>query len=194
MQKVFQMLLFAFGAISMIFLIGAIVASALATTHGSAPARIDNVTAGPYRLEVSLYDYPANAGFALPFAIAPQAPAHGPLTYSVSSIPGHGVHATPVRASFNPDPNTPGGVQGNAEITVHGQWSLHITVAGPAGQGVVDVPVVATALPAIPSWLGWFLGLIPLYGICGFLLVQRQWKGRQEKFAVTNTPSAKVSS
>lgn len=62
-----------------------------------------------------------------------------------------------MRASFNPDPNTPGGVQGNAEITVHGQWSLHITVAGPAGQGVVDVPVVATALPAIPPGLAGFL-------------------------------------
>lgn len=194
MNKVFQMLLLAFGAISMTFLIGAIVASALATMHGSAPARIDNVIAGPYRLKVSLYDYPANAGFALPFAIAPQPRMRGPLTFSVSSIPGRGVHATPVRASFNPDPNTPGGVQGNAEITVHGLWSLHITVAGPAGQGVVDVPVVATALPAIPSWLGWFLGLIPVYGICGFLLVQRGWKGRQEKLAVTKTPSAKALS
>ena len=192
MNKVFQMLLLAFGAISMIFLIGAIILSALATTHGSTPARIDNVIAGPYRLKVSLYDYPANAGFALPFAIAPQALAHGPLTFSVSSIPGQGVDATPVRASFNPDPNMPGGVQGNAEITVQGQWSLHIAVAGPAGQGVVDVPVVATALPAIPSWLGWFLGLIPVYGICGFLLVQREWEGRKEKLALAQTPSAKV--
>src|SRR5215467_2692170 len=179
MNKVLQITLLALGAVSMTFLIGAIVLSALATMHGSSPARIDNVTAGPYRLQVSLYDYPANAGFALPFAIAPQAPAHGPLTYSVSSIPGHGVHATPVRASFNPDQNTPGGIQGNAEITVHGQWSLHITVAGPAGQGVVDVPVVATALPAIPSWLGWFLGLIPVYGIFAFLLVQRRSKAQQ---------------
>ena len=179
MNKVLQMLLLALGAISMIFLVGAIVLSALATTHGSSPARIDNVTAGPYRLKVSLYDYPANAGFALPFAIAPQAPVHGPLTFSVSSIPGRGVDATPVKASFNPDPRTPGDVQGNAEITVHGQWNLHITVAGPAGQGVVDVPVLATALPAIPSWFGWLLGLIPAYGIFAFLLVQRRSKAQQ---------------
>jgi len=194
MNKVFQMLFLALGAVSMIFLAGAIVLSALATTHGSTPARIDNVTAGPYRLKVSLYDYPANAGFALPFAIAPQPPVHGPLTFSVSSIPGQGVDATPVRASFNPDPHMPGGVQGNAEITVQGQWKLHITVAGPAGQGVVDVSVVATALPAIPSWLGWFLGLIPVYGICGFLLVQREWKGRQGKLALAKTSSAKALS
>ena len=194
MNKVVQMLLLAFGAISMIFLLGAIVASALATMHGSSPARIDNVTAGPYRLKVSLYDYPANAGFALPFAIAPQAPVQGPLTFSVSSIPGQGVDATPVKASFNPDPHTPGGIQGNAEITVHGLWNLHIAVTGPAGQGVVDVPVVATALPAIPSWLGWFLGLIPVYGICGFLLVQRERKGRKVKLALEKTPAAKALS
>jgi len=178
-NKVFQILLLALGVVSMIFLAGAIVLSALATTHGSTPARVDNVTAGPYRLKVSLYNYPANAGFALPFAIATQAPVQGPLAFSVSSIPGRGVDATPVIASFNPDPYTPGGVQGNAEITVHGQWNLHITVAGPAGQGVVDVPVIATALPAIPSWFGWLLGLIPAYGIFAFLLVLRRWKGQQ---------------
>ena len=179
MNKLFQMLFLALGAVSMIFLLGAIVLSALATTHGSTPARIDDVTAGPYRLIVSLYNYPANAGFALPFAIAPQVPVLGPLTFSVSSIPGRGVDATPVRASFTPDPRTPGVVQGNAEITVHGQWNLHITVAGPAGKGVVDVPVMATALPAIPSWFGWLLGLIPAYGIFAFLLVQRRSKAQQ---------------
>src|SRR5262249_51687060 len=111
-NKVFQILLLALGVVSMIFLAGAIVLSALATTHGSTPARVDNVTAGPYRLKVSLYNYPANAGFALPFAIATQAPVQGPLAFSVSSIPGRGVDATPVKASFNPDPYTPGGVQG----------------------------------------------------------------------------------
>ena len=186
MHKVFQTLLLAFGAIAMAFLIGAIIASALATTHGSAPARIDTVNAGPYQLKVSLYDYPANAGFALPFAIAPLGPQHGPLTYSVSSIPSQGVHATPVRDLFSPNPNTPGGIQGNAEITVHGQWNLHITVAGPAGQGAVDVPVTATALPAIPTWLGWLLGLIPVYGICGLLLVQLGRKGWQEKLGIAS--------
>lgn len=186
MHKVFQPLLLAFGALAMAFLIGAIIASALATTLGSTPARIDTVSAGPYRLKVMLYDYPANAGFALPFAIAPLGPQHGTLTYSVSSIPGQGVHATPIRDLFSSDPNTPGGIQGNAEITVHGQWSLHITVTGPAGQGVADVPVTATALPAIPTWLGWLLGLIPVYGICGFLLAQQGRKGRQEKLGVAS--------
>lgn len=186
MHKLFQTLLLAFGAIAMAFLLGAIIASALATTHGSTPAQVDTVNAGPYRLKVSLYDYPANAGFALPFAIAPLGPQPGVLTFSVSSIPGQGVHATPIRDIFSPDPNTSGGIQGNAEITVHGQWNLHITVAGPAGQGVVDVPVAATALPAIPGWLGWLLGLIPVYGICGLLLVQLGRKERQGKLRVAS--------
>jgi hypothetical protein len=181
MQKVLQRSLLAVGVIALLALGAEILLSLAGTTHGSTPARVVQVTAGPYPLTVSLYTDPANAGFALPFAIAPRQPTLGSLSFDVSSLPGQGVQATPVRASISPDVNTPGGVQGAAEITVQGPWTLHVVVNGPAGQGEVDVPVRATAPPGVPEWLGWGIGLLPLCGLLVFLLLQRGRNEEQEQ-------------
>jgi hypothetical protein len=148
--------------------------SARSTTHGSTPARVVQVQAGPYPLTVSLYTYPAHASYALPFAIAPRQPISGALTYDVSSIPDPSdVPATPVRASLGPDAHVQNGVQGDAEITVQGKWILDIMVTGSAGPGAVSIPIIATAPPPLPAWLGWVIGAIPLYGLFIFLFSQR---------------------
>src|SRR5258707_15414730 len=174
MAKPFQFLLLAFGVIALLAVGGEIIYSIAATTHGSTPARVVQVQAGPYPLKVSLYTYPPHASYALPFAIAPQQSISGALTYEVSSLPDPSdVPATPVRASLGPDPNVRNGVQGDAEITVQGKWALDIIVTGSAGTGEVRIPIIATAPPAIPLWLGWVIGGIPLYGLLAFLLSQR---------------------
>src|SRR5204862_8228050 len=72
MAKPFQFLLLAVGVIALLVVIGEITYSIAATTHGSTPARVVKVQAGPYPLTVSLYTYPAHASYALPFAIAPR--------------------------------------------------------------------------------------------------------------------------
>jgi hypothetical protein len=74
------------------------------------------------------------------------------------------------------DPSIKNGVQGTAEVTVHGDWSMRIAVSGLSGPatGSVDLPV--TAPPALPVWLGWFVGLVPLYGLLGFVLLLRKRK------------------
>jgi hypothetical protein len=185
MAKSFQFLLLAFGVIALLAVGGEIMYSIAATTHGNTPARVVQVQAGPYALTISLYTYPAHASYALPFAIAPRKSIRGTLTYDVSSIPDESdVPATPVRASLSPDPNVRNGVQGDAEITVQGLWALDIVVTGSASQGEAVVPITATAPPAIPIWLGWGIGFIPLYGLLVFLLLQRGRKARQEQTAV----------
>jgi hypothetical protein len=185
MAKPLQFLLLACGVIALLVVGGEITYSIVATTHGSTPARVVQVQAGPYPLAVSFYTYPAHASYALPFAIAPQQPIPGTLIYDVSSTPDPSdVSATPVRASLSPDPNVRNGVQGDAEITVQGKWTLDIVVTGSAGQGKVSVPLIATAPPALPTWLGWVIGFIPLYGLLIFLLVQRDRKARKEQTAI----------
>jgi hypothetical protein len=180
MTRPFQFLLLAFGVIALLVVGGEIIYSIAATTHGSTPARVVQVEAGPYPLTVSLYTYPAYAGYALPFAIAPRQPVSGTLTYDVSSTPDPSdAPATPVRASLSPDPKVHNGVQGDAEITTQGRWALDIVVTGNAGRGEVFVPITATAPPAIPIWLGWLIGFIPLYGLLVFLLLQRGRKARK---------------
>ena len=185
MSKLAQQLLLALGVVALIALTVEIGLSVAATQHGSTPARIVQVNAGPYPLTVSFYTYPAQAGFALPFAIAPQHVIAGALTYSVTSFPAPGVHATPVRASLSSAPHQANGVQGAAEITVRGQWYLAITVNGPQGQGVAYAPVTATALPAIPGWLGWLIGMLPLYGLIAFFIVQRDRVKQRRAQALT---------
>ncbi|EFH88717.1 hypothetical protein [Ktedonobacter racemifer] len=165
--------------------------SIAATIPGKTPVRVDHVTAGPYHLAVSMYTYPANAGFALPFAVAPEQAIDGALTFHINSLPGPHVDANPVRATFSADPKVRNGVQGAAEITVQGPWTLQIQVDGPAGQGVANVPVAATALPPMPTWLGWFLGFIPFYVLITFLLVKyfiKPKRAPQEESLQTDAP------
>lgn len=186
MFKTFQFFLLAVGVLALLAVLGEIGYSVAATTHGSTPVRVVHVQAGPYPLTVNLYTYPAHASYALPFSIAPQQAVNGTLTYDVLSVPDPSdVPATPVRASVAPDPNVHNGVQGNAEITVQGGWTLDIVVNGAAGSGEASVPIVATASPAIPTWLGWTIGLIPLCGLFVFLLMQRGRKSKQEQTPIT---------
>jgi hypothetical protein len=195
MAKPFQFLLLAIGVILLLAVGGEIIYSIAATTHGSTPARVVQVKAGPYPLQVNLYTYPAHASYALPFAIAPQQPIRGTLTYNVTSVPdASDVPATPVRASLSPDPNVPNGVQGAAEITVQGKWVLDIVVIGSAGQGEAVVPIIATAPPAIPTWIGWVIGFIPLYALLVFLLLLRGRKARKGQKVDGSTNATRASS
>ena len=184
MQKVFQNILIAIGILAFIALAIEIALSVGATLHGNTPVKVVHVHAGPYPVTVNLYKDPANAGFALPFSIVPQQATHEKLTFDVSSIPTGDIPATQVHSSFSQDTST-GGVQGNAEITVQGPWILHITVSGPAGQGMADVPITATAPPAIPDWLGWLIGFVPLYGLLIFLVMLRGKKKVKETVGET---------
>ncbi len=104
---------------------------------------------------------------------------------SVTSVPGHGVQANPVKASVSPDPKVPGGIQGSAEITVRGVWNLQVIVDGSAGQGIATIPVMAVAPTPIPLWLGWLIGLFP-GGIITFLLWY--WNGKKEEQRFLQTP------
>ena len=173
MVKTLQRILLVLGAGALLFLLTEIVLSVVLATQGGTPARIVHVTAGPYPLTVSLYKNPANAGFALPFAIAPVQSTSGALVFDVTSIPGKGVDATPIRSSITYDTQKHNAIHGAAEITVQGLWNLQVSVTGPAGRGVVDIPITATAPPAIPPWLGWVVGYIPFYGLLVFVLSNR---------------------
>lgn len=191
--SIWQQLLLALGVLALIFLLIEIGASLAATQHGSTPARVEQVTAGPYHFTVSLYDDPARAGFALPFTIAPQEPASGSWSYQVTSVPvgtllpngririNGKLVATPIKDSVGPDPHVPGGVQGAAEITVEGPWNLHVVVNGPDGQQAFNVAVTATTLPPIPAWVGWLIGFIPVYGIIVFLLIQMRRRNQRAR-------------
>src|SRR6266700_806941 len=175
MAKVLQSILLAVGIVGLLGLLTEIGLAVAAAIPGSTPARVVQVTAGPYPLTLRLYKDPASAGVVLPFASVPTQATERQLSFDATSIPAKGVDATPVHDSLSPDPST-GGVQGTAEITVQGTWYLHVVVSGLVGKGTVDVPVSAVAPPALPQWLGWSIGFLSLYGLLVFLLLQRSRK------------------
>lgn len=189
MSKMFlQRLFLLLGVIGLGVVLIDLVISIAATFPGTTPARVDHVTAGPYHLTVSLYSDPAKAGYALAFAVAPTQAVDGSLTYHAYSLPGKGVDATPVRATFHADPNVRNGIQGAAEITVKGPWTLQVTVNGAAGQGVANIPITATALPPIPVWLGWSIGFVPFYVLCVFFVMQLSRDKKSEQAGTEHTP------
>ncbi|HET9919720.1 MAG TPA: hypothetical protein VFQ30_07765 [Ktedonobacteraceae bacterium] len=187
MRQILQKILLVTGVLALVVLVIEIVLSVQATVPGSTPVRVVHVNAGPYPLTVSLYRDPANAGFALPFAIAPASSIHGSLAYDVASVPDQGMSATPVRASIGPDASVVNGVRGDAEITVQGQWFLRVLVHGPSGDGIVRVPITATAPPAMPLWSGWLIGLIPFYGLFIFLLLLPGREKKQDQLTPTQS-------
>src|ERR1700737_861316 len=193
LKMMLQRILLIAGVIALVIVVIDGTYSIAATIPGKTPVRIGHVTAGPYHLAVSMYTYPANAGFAMPFAVAPEQAVSGSLTYHIESVPGQRVDANPVRATFSADPKVHNGIQGAAEITVQGPWTLQIQVDGPAGKGIANVPVLATALPPIPVWLGWLIGFIPLYVLSVFfwMLVTRREDAAQAKTERGRDPEMK---
>ena len=194
MTKLFlQRMLLIVGVVGLLVVLIDLGISIAATFPGTTPARIDHVTAGPYHLTVDFYTNPANAGYALAFAVAPTQAVAGSLTYPASSLPGTGVAAPPVRATFHADSNVRNGIQGAAEITVKGPWTLQVKVNGPAGPGGANVPITAVALPSIPVWLGWFIGFVPFYVACVFFVMQMSGdkKTEPEETEHTSVPEIK---
>jgi len=189
---VLQRMLLIIGVVGLAVVLVDLVISIAATFPGTTPARVDHVTAGPYHLAVSLYTNPANAGYALAFAVAPTQAVDGSLTYHTYSLPGKGVDATPIRATFHADPNVRNGIQGAAEITVKGPWTLQVTVNGAAGQGVANVPITAVALPPIPVWLGWTIGFVPFYVLCVFFVMQLSRNKKPDQTGTEPTPVPKM--
>lgn len=168
-----QRVLVAAAVLALVFLLASIAQQVAATRQASTPARVVSLAISPYPLTVSLSRYPAAAGYALPFAIAPAHPVAGRLTYTVTAIPDpEGGDATPVNAVLTRDTTIVNRVIGTVEITVRGQWTLSITVDGPAGQEVWGVPITAQASGIIPGWIAWLIGLVPAVGIALYFLAR----------------------
>lgn len=168
-----QRSLAAAAALGAIFVAVSIAQQIAATQSAAQPAKIVSA-GGLYPLAVSFSRYPAAAGYALPFAIAPAHPITGSLTYTVTLVPDPDVDATPVNASLTRDPRVANRVTGAAEITVRGQWALEIGVSGPTGYELDEVPILAQASGVIPTWLAWLIGLVPAGGIVLYLVARRR--------------------
>ncbi len=172
MRKAIQLVLCVFAVVSLVVTGIAFYQIVLASTIHGAPVRFIETTAGPYHMKLALYNDPINAGDAIPFALAVAPGTRGPLTYQVTARPGSGVSGSLAQGDVNAQQSTPDGVPGSITLVTRGLWTLNIVIAGPAGRGEAAIPLTAVTFPAIPAWLAWNIGLLPLYGLLLFWVVQ----------------------
>ncbi len=172
MRKFIQVFLLLFAISSLIVTGIAFYRIVLASTIHGAPVRFVDATAGPYSLKVAFYNNPINAGDAIPFAIAPTSNTRGTLHYTVTATPGPGVSGTLTQSDISSQQSTPYGTPGSITFVTRGAWTLHITVNGSIGQGQADIPITTVAPPAMPAWLAWNIGLLPVYGLLVFWITQ----------------------
>jgi hypothetical protein len=143
-------------------------APAAVTSVEAAGTRTDAYPAGPYTVTVTRED-PVSVDHRTEFTVA-LAPADAAGLVAIP-LPGAGTDARPGRAA-TAVAQRPGVYQVSVTFPVRGAWVLALAVAGPAGSGQAAVPVTVAAPGAIPTWLGWAIGLSPLAGLVAFLAVQ----------------------
>ncbi len=176
MRRVVQLLLAVFAVAALVVTGIAFYEIVLASGANGTPARVIDATAGPYLVKLALYADPINAGEITPFAIAVASGTQGTLTYQVTASPGPGVPGSLTQGDVDPQQSTPYGMPGSITLVTRGAWTLHIVVSGSEGQGEASIPVTAVTYPAIPAWLAWNIGLLPLYGLLIFWVVQTRRK------------------
>lgn len=140
--------------------------------HGS-PVRFIKAQAGPYPFTLALYSDTIQAGVVIPFNIAVAPGTRGKLAYQVTASPSPGVPASLAQGDVNAEPRTPSGVPGSITLVTRGPWTLHIVISGSPGRGEAAILLTAVTFPAIQAWLAWNIGLLPVYGLLLFWIIQR---------------------
>ena len=145
--------------------------------HTGKVLRVEQVTAGPYNLNVLFYSE-TRAGQDLQLLVAPIVPPGAPqpqLDLQVAAQPGPGTSAAAVRGIVAPDEELPGAFGVRLPLPVAGAWTLEFAADGPQGPGVGRLAVTASAPGALPAWAGWALALLPLLGLLLLGLSYRRW-------------------
>jgi len=142
---------------------------------GGKPARSETLTAGPYVIVLNLFQDPPEVEQPLDVSIVCRDNAH--LSGQIIGIPGPGTDGVIVRAKLIPASQQPGTLVGAIHLPVRGAWHLVVELDGSRGHGMASLDVTVTAPNAIPTWLGWLIGLSPLVG-CTWLAWQ-QWRYRR---------------
>jgi hypothetical protein len=150
------------------------------TASGASPLQTQNASIGPYALLLSYYNLP-RAGQELNMTIESNTPGVKVQFSQVVLNPARGTDANTVAVQLSPDKDTPDVYDVNVAPPIRGAWLLHVTIQGPSGTAVGDVPIDVQGPPVIPTWLGWLIGLLPLPLLILFIWLQVGWRKKQRE-------------
>ncbi|HJT56432.1 MAG TPA: hypothetical protein VJ761_08055, partial [Ktedonobacteraceae bacterium] len=138
------------------------------------PAHTETLMAGPYIIDVNLYQDPPMTDQSVKVTVVPhQSGLH--LSGSILVVPGLGTDAVELRSQLLPvgQSNT---LVGSIRMPVRGAWNVVVQVNGPQGSGQASFPITVAAPGAIPIWLGWLIALVPLLGVAWLVWHQRRYR------------------
>lgn len=148
-----------------------------AAAHASSgPAHTETLMAGPYLINVNLYQYPPSTDQSVEVTVVPQQ-SNAHLTGLILMEPGLGTDAVELRSHLSPSGQS-GTLSGSIRMPVRGAWNIVVQLNGPQGAGQASFPIVVAAPGAIPIWLGWLIALTPMLGIAWLVWHQRRYRKR----------------
>ncbi|HLO02675.1 MAG TPA: hypothetical protein VK191_06175 [Symbiobacteriaceae bacterium] len=150
-----------------------LVMPSVALAHGGIPdedKHHESIKAGPYTVVVAMADWPLKALKSNRFIVQPIDGIEG-KSATLRLIPASPeVYPRTITHTLTPYP----GIQNAwayefAGMPAAGPWRIEIEVNGAAGKGVAELaPVTVEGPPGVPLWLGWVMGLTPVYGLVWF--------------------------
>lgn len=141
------------------------------------PARTQTLAAGPYIIDVNLYQDPPYVDQPLHIGVVPHDSTLR-LTGQIIAQPGLGTDAIPLRAKLTATGDGHGTLDGAINLPVQGAWHIVIQLDGPRGAGSESVDVTVGAPGAMPSWLAWLIGSSPLVAIALLIWFQHRYRRR----------------
>ncbi len=146
------------------------------------PASTETLLAGPYIIDVNLYQDPPVADQASEITVVPH-DANLRLSGSVIEMPGLGTDAVTLHSNLEPL-NQTNTLIGTIRMPVRGAWQIVIQLNGPRGAGEASFPVTVAGPGAMPFWMAWLIALTPFVGITWWIFHQRRY--RQKLLIQTN--------
>lgn len=149
---------------------------------GGGPAHTETLLAGPYIVDVNLYQDPPMTDQSVEVTVVPH-DSNLRLSGSIYMLPGLGTDAVELRSQLTPL-NQGNTLAGAIRMPVRGAWTIMVRLDGPRGEGQASFPIVVAAPGAIPIWLGWLIALTPTLGIAW--LIWQQFRYRRKLLARAN--------
>src|SRR5260370_16125648 len=140
---------------------------------GGGPAHTETVAAGPYVVDVNLYQDPPFTDQSVEVTVVPH-DSRLRLTGRIVMTPGLGTDAVVLHAPLSPMGQT-STLVGAIRMPVRGAWNIVIQLHAPQGSVEATFPLLVAAPRAIPIWLGLPLSLAPLTGFALFICPQYRY-------------------
>ena len=146
------------------------------------PAFTRTLTVGSYVVQVDIYQYPPVTDQAVQVTVVPQKSTLY-LSGRINMLPGLGTDAVPLHAQLSPL-NSSSTLVGSIRMPVRGAWQIDVQLNGSQGLGEASFPIVVSGPGAMPIWLGWLIGSLPLLGLAWIIWHQQRYR---RKLLLQNT-------